>query len=152
MTSSAAADLKPEGWIAGGKECERCPFTKTCGIERRAVPRASDASVDPQFIAEMRELAIACKAHQSNADDANGKARETQREIRERLRAKGLRKIAGEDFGITWSPVKGRPGIDVDALSAAAAAAGVDVSQFKTEGDPSDRLTVLIRAVTSRAA
>src|SRR5215472_12255020 len=119
MTSSAAADLKPEGWIAGGKECERCPFTKTCGIQRRAVPRASDASVDPQFIAEMRELAIACKAHQSNADDANGKARETQREIRERLRAKGLRKITGEDFGITWSPVKGRPGIDVDALSAA---------------------------------
>jgi hypothetical protein len=41
--------------------------------------------------------------------------------------------------------VKGRQGLDVKALSAAAAAAGVDVSKFETIGDPTDRLDIRVR-------
>jgi hypothetical protein len=31
MTARSGDDLKPEGWIAGGRECEYCPFTVACG-------------------------------------------------------------------------------------------------------------------------
>jgi hypothetical protein len=75
---------------------------------------------------------------------------EVQHELRERLRAKGLRRVAGDDFSVTWSPVKGRQGFDVKALSAAATAAGVDVSKFETVGDPGDRLDVRVRGTHTR--
>src|SRR5215470_10839616 len=38
LTANAASELPPEGWIAGGKECGHCPYTKACGIEQRALP------------------------------------------------------------------------------------------------------------------
>ena len=149
LTAAAAAELPPEGFIAGGHECERCPFSKACGIERRAMPSATTAAADPQLVAEIRDLAIAYKSHQSEIDTAASKVREVQHEIRERLRAKGLRRVAGDDFSVTWVPVKGRQGFDVKALSAAAAAAGVDVSEFETISDPTDRLDIRVREARS---
>jgi hypothetical protein len=150
LTAATAAELPPEGWISGESECERCPFTKACGIEHRAVPLAATAAVDPQLVAEIRDLAITYKAHQGEVDTATVKVREAQHEIKERLRAKGLRRVAGDDFSVTWSPVKGRQGFDVKALSAAAAAAGVDVHEFETTGDPGDRLDVRVREARDR--
>jgi hypothetical protein len=145
LTAEVASELPPEGFIAGGGECERCAFTRACGIERRTLPPLSAASADPQFVAEIRELAVAYKGRQGEADAAASKVCEVQYEIRERLRARGLRRVAGDDFSVTWSPVKGRQGLDVKALSAAAAAAGVDVSKFETIGDPTDRLDIRVR-------
>ena len=104
LTANAASELPPEGFIAGGKECELCPFTKACGIERRAVPPLSTANADPQFVTEIRELAVAHKARQGDVEAATIKVREVQHEIRERLRAKGLRRVAGDDFCVTWMP------------------------------------------------
>ena len=144
MTATRADELKPEGWIAGGKECERCPFSKACGIERRALPNGNDCA-DPQFAAEMRELAVTYKARQVEVDAAEARLRASQYEIKERLRAKQLRRVAGDDFHITWTPVKGRGGVDVAALSAAAAAAGVGINKFETAGTPGDRLDVRVR-------
>jgi hypothetical protein len=150
LTATAAAELSPEGWITGGHECERCPFTKACGIERRAMPSATTAAADPQFVAEIRDLALAYKACQGEVDTATGRLREAQYEIRERLRAKDLRRVVGDDFSVTWSPVKGRQGFDVKALSAAATAAGVDVTKFETIGEASDRLDVRVREARIR--
>ena len=62
LTARSASELPPEGWIAGGKECEHCPFSKACGIERRTIAPNGNDYADPQFAAEMRELAIAYKA------------------------------------------------------------------------------------------
>ena len=144
LTARFASELPPEGWIAGGKECERCPFSKACGIERRALPNGNDCA-DPQFAAEMRELAVTYKARQVEVDAAEARLRASQYEIKERLRAKQLRRVAGDDFHITWTPVKGRGGVDVAALSAAAAAAGVGINKFETAGTPGDRLDVRVR-------
>jgi hypothetical protein len=147
LTANAASELPPEGFIAGGKECELCPFTKACGIERRAIPPLSTANADPQFVTEIRELAVAHKARQGDVEAATIKVREVQHEIRERLRAKGLRRVAGDDFSVTWVSVKGRQGFDVKALSAAAAAA--DVSEFESISDPTDRLDIRVREARS---
>jgi len=145
LTARFASELPPEGWIAGGKECEHCPFTKACGIERRTIAPNGNDCADPQFAAEMRELAIAYKARQADIDAAEARLRTAQYEIKERLRAKQLRRVAGDDFSVTWTPVKGRQGYDVKALSAAAAAAGVGVEEFETETTPGDRLDVRVR-------
>lgn len=150
MAATAASELPPEGWIAGGKECERCPFTRACGVARRTMPPVSSAVADPQFVTEIHDLALAYKEHQGEADTATAKLREAQHEIRARLRDKGLRQVAGDDFSVTWSPVKGRQGIDVKALGAAATAAGVDVKKFETTGEPSDRLDVRVRETRTR--
>jgi hypothetical protein len=142
MLATTAVELPPEGWIAGGQECRYCPFTRACGRERTAVPGISDTVADPQFVAEMAELARAAKWHERDGDAALTHARRLQNEIRERLRAKGLRRVAGDNFRISWSPVKGRPAFNMPAIRAAAAAAGVDISRFETVGDSSDRLVI----------
>jgi hypothetical protein len=144
LTARSASELPPEGWIAGGKECEHCPFTKACGIQRRALPNGNDCA-DPQFAAEMRELAITYKLRQADVGAAEARLRAVQYDIKERLRAKQLRRVAGDDFSVTWTPVKGRQGYDVKALSAAAAAAGVGVEEFETGATPGDRLDVRVR-------
>jgi hypothetical protein len=150
LTANAASELPPEGFIAGGHECERCPFAKACGIERRTVPPLSVATAaNPQFGAEIRDLAIAHEARRGDVDAATAKVREVQHEIRERLRARELRRVAGDDFSVTWVSVKGRQGFDVKALSAAAAAAGVDVSEFESISDATDRLDIRVREARS---
>jgi hypothetical protein len=148
LTAGAASELPPEGWIAGGKECEHCPFTRACGIERRALPD-SGGIADPQFAAEMRELAVTHKVCQDAVITAETALRASHHAIKERLRAKQLRRVAGDDFSVTWTPVKGRQGYDVNALSAAAAAAGVGVDKFETEATPGDRLEVRVREARS---
>jgi hypothetical protein len=148
LTANTASELPPEGWIAGGKECEHCPFTKACGIERRALPNGT-GNADPQFAAEIRALAVAYKACQADVDAAEARLRASRHDIQERLRAKQLRRVAGDDFSVTWTPVKGRQGFDVEALSAAAAAAGVGVHEFETSTAPGDRLDVRVREARS---
>jgi hypothetical protein len=148
LTANAASELPPEGWIAGGKECEHCPFTKACSIARRALPDGG-GHVDPQFAAEIRALAVAYKARQAEVDAAEARLRASRHDIQERLRAKQLRRVAGDDFSVVWTPVKGRQGFNVEALSAAAAAAGVGVHEFETSTAPGDRLDVRVREARS---
>jgi len=150
LTASKPSELPPEGYIAGGRECKYCPFVRACGIERRSVPDASNTVADPQFVAEVRDLAREAKRHQGDADAAAAKLRETQEAIRERLRSKKLRRVNGDDFSITWSSVKGRLSFDVPALKAAATAAGIDVGKFETTGQPTGRLDVRVRAHASQ--
>ena len=64
------------------------------------------------------------------------------------LREKGVRKILGV---VTWSKVAagGRTSYDNKVrIKAAAIIAGIDVEQYKTTGEPSDRLTIEIETST----
>jgi hypothetical protein len=145
MTATDASDLKPEGWIAGGSECNYCPFTKACGIQRRNLPFQDIAPVDPQFAAEITDLARQLKIEEAYRDRNDASVRELQEEIKSRLREKGVKKIPGV---VTWSSVKGRSGYDNKAIKQAAIEAGVDVEQFQTISEPSDRLVIQIGAET----
>jgi hypothetical protein len=152
MTARSPEELKPEGWIAGGRECEHCPFTRACGRLRHTVPTQPAAELDPQFIAELADLARAAKHQRHQAETATAALRETEHELRERMRAKGARRVVGDGVAITWSPVKGRPAYDMKGIREAAEQAGINVSQFETVGDSTDRLTITIQAVASVAA
>jgi hypothetical protein len=142
MLAMDARDLEPEGWIAGGRECNRCPFTRACGQERTAVPGAIDGKTDRQFAAEIADLARAAKAREVEADTATAALRTIQHEIRERLREKRLRHVSGCGARVSWSPVAGRTSVDLEQLRAGAAAAGFDTKPYERVGEPSDRLMI----------
>ena len=130
--------LPPEGWIAGGHECEYCPFTKPCGIIRRSVPE-KEAAADPQFVAEITD---ACQERcnlDNQIEELQARLNAKDQEIKDRLREKGVRRIPRV---VVWSAVKGRKAYDNVALREAAAKAGVDIEAFSTVGEPSDRLQI----------
>ena len=141
--------LKPEGWICGGQECNYCPFVKPCTAIRtgREMPLSeSAAAVDPGWLVRVTDLAKREREIATRVS-ADGEAqRNIQNEIRELLREAGLRQVTGHGISITWSPVKGRPSIDMKALKDAASKLGLDIQKFETVGDPTDRL--IIRVLT----
>jgi hypothetical protein len=141
LTALSAEELAPEGWIAGGHECKFCPFTRACGRARTDVPIRPVAKADPQFVAEIADLAREAKRHEADGDAALERLRTTQHEIRER-RSRGLNRIVGDGVAVTWSPVKGRQSFDNKGIREAAIAAGVDLAQFEQVGDPTDRLVI----------
>lgn len=54
MVARSADELKPEGWIAGGRECEFCPYTGACGsfvmqCQRRRLLNRSINNLSPKF-------------------------------------------------------------------------------------------------------
>jgi CRISPR/Cas system-associated exonuclease Cas4 (RecB family) len=143
MTATNAADLKPEGWIAGGKECDYCPFTQACGRQRKTVP-ADGGVADPQFVAEIADLARQLKFAERSAELSEKQVREAQEEIKTRMRAKGLRRLVGDGVSVSWSSMKGRETYDNKAIREAAAEVGIDVEGMKNTGEPSDRLVITV--------
>jgi hypothetical protein len=152
MTARNAAELKPEGWIAGGKECDYCPFTSACGVARSKVPDGIAEPADPQFVAEIADMARAVKELEATGDANATRMRELQNAIRDRLREKGRRRIVGDGVSVTWSPVKGRQSYDNKGIREAAIAAGVNVETFSTVGEPTDRLVIQVVEQSRSAA
>ena len=140
LQASDPKELRPEGWIAGGGECEHCPFTEACGIIRRSVPER-EAAADPQFVAEIADLCREAVDAQNQIDLLAAEVRGTHQEIKDRLRAKSVRKIPGV---VVWSNVKGRSSYDMKGIKSAAQAAGVDLEQFATVGESTDRLQISV--------
>jgi hypothetical protein len=154
MTAESIHELPPEGYIAGGKECDYCPFTKACGQSRRRIPDEDAALVvaDPQFVAEISDRAKQLKYIEAAIALQEKQKREIQTEIKDRLREKGLRRVVGDGVSVSWSPVKGREGYDMPALLDAAHDAGVRVEEFSKPGEPGDRLTVSLKPARKEAA
>jgi hypothetical protein len=152
VTATAPNELKPEGWITGGKECEFCPFTKACGVIRHAVPVQPPAELpDPQFVAEIADMAREAKGRRGVVEATTADLREIEHDIKERLRAKSLRRVDGDGVSVVWSPVKGRPSYDMKGIREAAEKAGIDLAEYQLVGDPTDRLVIRV-AGQSRSA
>src|SRR5262249_10074345 len=143
LTARSAHELPPEGWIAGGRECERCPFSRACGNVRATVP-VQTSEPGPEFVAEIIELARHAKCLEDEADLACAAHRAAQQDIKDRLSANNVRRIDSDGVKLIWSAVKGRPSYDMKAIREAATAAGIDLTQFETTGQPSDRLDIRI--------
>ena len=141
LTAKTAAELKPEGYIKGGKACDYCPFVRSCGIERHNLPSAKWAATDvpAQLRAEFVDMTREALLIKQQRDAADERYKEAQEGIKERLREKGIVKIEGV---LTWSSVKGRKQYDVEALIAAAKKKGVDTDKFLKYGEATSRLTL----------
>jgi CRISPR/Cas system-associated exonuclease Cas4 (RecB family) len=146
MTATSMQALKPEGYIAGGRECSYCPFTTACGRARaEAVPKVEGA-IPAEQMNEIKEKAFAVKVFKEKAADYEQMARSMEHAIKDALTQIGSKKAVDWEISVSWSAVKGRPSFNMKGLRAAAEKAGVDLSQFETVGDPADRLTITIRA------
>jgi hypothetical protein len=152
MTARSALELRPEGWIAGGKECEYCCYTKACGRERVRVPDAESAPADPQFVAEVARLAQSIKALETEEENVSACLRSAQEELKEHLRARQLRRVVTDGLNILWSPIKGRPSFDNARIREAAAQAGIDLANYEQVGEPTDRLTIRLAQSAHRRA
>jgi hypothetical protein len=143
LTARAAGELKPEGWIAGGRECERCPYARACGIVRANVPTGA-RKPSPQLAADIVALAREAKQREAALDAATARLREVHHTIKGRMGAAGVRRVVADGVSVLWSPIKGRPAYDMPKVRAACAAAGIDVTQFETVGLPTDRLVIKV--------
>jgi hypothetical protein len=148
MNATSLHELKPEGWIAGGKECEYCPFTDACGRARKEVPTEVIEPADKQFIAEISDLAKHYKALETEIAEAKKYRRNLQNNIKERLREKRQNKIAGDGITVSWTQVKGRETYDMILLKEAVRLKGIDIDKFKHEGIPGDQLTITLKPAT----
>ena len=150
IMSESAAELPPEGWIAGGDECNYCRFKRACASVRGDMPEEGTAKkkLDPQTLEHFVQLAQQHNALSTNVSMQEDEKRNIQHQIKELLKENGLRQINDGGIKLIWSPVKGRPSFDMPKLIAAAQAAGVDPKQFETVGEQTDRLLVTI---TSRS-
>lgn len=137
-TATKATELKPEGWIAGGKECQYCAFVGPCGIARANLPDA-EKPVDDQFKAEITDLCRDVNKMQAIKKKTDFAIKDMQEDIKTRLREKGVRKIPGV---VTWSNVKGRESWDMVGIREAAAKIGLDLTPFEKTGDATDRMTI----------
>lgn len=151
MLATSAQDLRPEGVIAGGKECERCAFTAACGRARAARVPAEVAPVDSVMSDTIAALARIAREHRDVAEAKMDAAREAEEELRALLVAAGTRRLDHEGVAVRWSPIKGRPSWDHKAIREAAAAAGVDVERFSRVGDPTDRLAITLSEIPASA-
>jgi len=142
--SESAAELLPEGWIAGGKECDYCRFQQACSGIRGNVPATETKKLDPQTLEHFIQLAMEYEGYDDTISGLEAKKRELQHNIKTQLQEHGLRKIDDGGIKIVWSPVVGRTSWDMPKLRAAAQAAGLDIQQFETVGDATNRLTVTV--------
>lgn len=149
LEAKEPGELRPEGWIAGGKECEHCPFSRACGIEQHNLPSAKfkGSLVDSQFKAEMTDMVREAKQAQEKMDTAKAEFRLQQDNIKHRLREKGVRKIDGV---VNWIDVKGRISYDDVAIRAYAKKKGMDIEKYSDVGDPTDRLILSNQITESR--
>ena len=143
MGATAMNELKPEGYIAGGKECEYCPWERRCGVMRRDLPGKNFTSeIDPQLKAELDHLASVVKMRQGERDAAETLVRDATVTLKDRLREKGRRSFTGDHYKVSWTDVKGRTSIDMNALRESCLKAGINIDLYEQEGTPGDRLTV----------
>lgn len=146
LDAKTAREMKPEGWIKGGKECDTCQFADACTELRSAVPGESEKKADPQFVAEIKELAFAERDLDTRASELEEKQREIQLQIKDRLREKDLRGIKEPDITVSWYPVKPRITYDMEALRHDASAAGFNVTPYEKVGNPGDGLRITVKS------
>jgi hypothetical protein len=145
ILTSTAEELKPEGWITGGKECAWCPWIQRCNALRGGVP-AEERPVDRQAVAEIVDLCRAALNAQRAQAANEERFRELQEEIRNRLRALDTRRIPGV---VSWSGVKGRISWSTKELIQALRGAGIDPAPFQSVGEPTTRIAIDKRVVVS---
>jgi hypothetical protein len=142
MSANAADALRPEGVIAGGAECEYCPYRASCSAIRAGAVPAAENKLDRETLQEIAHLATESRRLKRQAEATELEARLLEDRIKEHLRRAGTRRAKGEGVSVTWSALKGRPSWNWPALRAAAQEVGLDLAPFEKTGDPSDRLDI----------
>jgi CRISPR/Cas system-associated exonuclease Cas4 (RecB family) len=137
--------LRPEGYIAGKAECEYCPFRRSCSTMRANAVPSEQGQLDDDAMSRLWLLSTLWAKLDAEAEAKAAEAAAFKNQIKEIMRAGSTRRVDKGGLRIIWSALKGRPSWDWPALREAAEEVGLDLAQFETVGDPSDRLIISIK-------
>jgi CRISPR/Cas system-associated exonuclease Cas4 (RecB family) len=144
--------LRPEGYIAGGAECEYCAWRGSCSAMRAGQVPKQQEPVDEATVKRLALVAEDRAEFKAAVGRLEQQVRDCEQEIKDIMSACGTRRVNAGGISISWSALKGRPSWDWPGLRAAAEEAGLDLSEFETTGDPSDRLQIRLGAAVKEAA
>ena len=122
MTADTSLDLPPEGKLAGAIPEDREPLGGNA-------------------LTALKTLVTEEQAARAEKDATARRHAEAQERIKQFLREHRTRKVEGDNWSVTYFPVKGRLSLDRKAVEAA----GIDLSPFETPGDPGERLTIKVK-------
>ena len=141
MTADAALDLPSEGKLAGGSECRYCPHRSRCAdVTVGAIPEDREP-LGGNALAALKALVDEEQAARTEKDATARRLTDAQERIKDFLREHRTRKVEGDNWSVTYFPVKGRMSLDKKAVEAA----GIDLSPFETPGDPGERLAIKVK-------
>jgi hypothetical protein len=135
------AELPAEGKIIGGSECRWCPYQRQCGDGQLArMPEDRGVRLPAEAVEELKGLRDILVKVQGSIADQTYSRNLAEEAIKQLLRDHGARahKETDGSWSVVWSTVKGRSSIDMKALEAT----GLDLSPYRKEGNPSERLIV----------
>lgn len=146
--------LRPEGMIAGGKECSECPYFRKCTGYADRIPAFGDTSVDIKTLPRgARGQIIKYAGTVLNTGRQIRALKEEQRTAEYLLREEMLRanvaNVKGEfrygavpNFQVAWRKTNGRTTWDGKGMAKFIEANGLDASPFKSKTKGSDRMSV----------
>lgn len=133
--------LRPEGKIEGGGDCRYCAHSQRCLGYAAMVPKAVqevDDETRADIVAKAREIvALSADIEELKLDKSRAEA-----DLKEMLAEARTKFLDHGGVKVSWSSVKERETWDNDGIRKAAVAAGIDVTEYKKTGKPSDRLEV----------
>lgn len=133
-------DLPAEGKIAGGRECQYCPYQRQCGDGQLAAMPAGGVRLPPDAVAELKGLRDAERQLADMIEANRATQALAQEAIKQFLRMHNARahKEVDGSWGVQWSIVNGRKSLDQAAMEAD----GINLEPYQKEGRPSERLTI----------
>lgn len=141
MDATSPLALRPEGKMAGGKECKYCAWKSRCADETVAGVPAERAAIGANLAARLEALALKASEESGLAKVHDAAAAEAKEEIKELLRDARTRHAETDNVSVTWSTVKGRSATDLKAMEKA----GVDLTPYVKVGEPSERLLISLK-------
>ena len=138
FAASSASDLQAEGYITD--ECKYCPFTSQCGQEVRASMPSSTGltKIKPEFQDRIIGILEKRQAVSTQVSSLSEEKSLLDEQIKEFLREQDTDSLSLDNWAVSYKFTKGRKTLDLGAVSQA----GIDLSEFYTEGQGSERLTV----------
>lgn len=134
--------VPPEGKIySGGKECEYCAWKGQCAQAIVGAVPAAAPPVSEQDLQLAQRLVNVERQARSRRDEAERELAVASEDIKEFLRTRNTRRVKGPGFTISYTTIQGRKSLDKEAMKAD----GIDLSLYEREGDPSERLTVVLK-------
>lgn len=139
----AVETLRPEGKIAGGKECRNCEFAEQCLGYSPMVPKTI-RELPSNIVVKANKLASSIKeAKEAEAEWKEHKDKTTAR-LKELLIASKTKFAKTDVFEAEWRSSEGRETYDTAAMAAELKRLGVKNvdKRFKKKGKPSENLSV----------
>jgi hypothetical protein len=142
MIARDAASLRPEGKMAGGRECGYCAWASHCAhVTVSNMPPDEKPALDHVEVETLFELVEREHWYNIQVDAFEKEHVMAKQQIKEFLTAHKIRRYHNDEFSVAWSSTKGRVTVDI----AEAEAHGIDLKPYRKEGDPGERLTVKVK-------